>query len=135
MFGKINGLGGTKAADKTKKTAGAGPANGPRFADMLQAAEEAETPVTGQGGGTFAPAYAPLDTEARDARQASRDMLETLEDLAADMMTATPSQKAAQLQAMVDNMPAVEGLNPEQKKLMDELATRAAATLEKLKQK
>ena len=136
MFNKINGLGTTKGTDKTKKTGTATPTGGTSFAQMLEAAGQADTEGNHDAlKAPFVPAYVPIAPEELTPREAGKKMLTTLEDLAADMMTATPGQSAAHLQNLLDNLPPVDTLTPEQKKVWDELATRAATTLEKLKQK
>lgn len=136
MIVKLDGLGALKAADKAKAKPRAGGVGGPNFADLLdeaQAADEAAPAVIGGGIGV-AGGFVPLEEDdvPRDAQGQARELLKTLRDLAGEALGNEPAaavHRLAKLAADVDE----STLNAAQKQALDEVRTRAAVEVAKLK--
>lgn len=132
IFG-VNGPKGPAAADKAKakKTGGAG---GPSFASMLEEASHSDTAgETFSVGSVGVGAYVPLEDEMpRDAQGQARALLKTLKDLAEDAYAGEPTAAVGKLEALARDVDE-SGLNAQQKAALDEVRTRAAVEVAKLK--
>lgn|GEM_PF-7006073 len=132
MIDRINGPGGIKGPDKSKakrKT------DGPSFESFLEEAEGAGAPEQaaapmqmGLPGG-----YIPLEEYPQNPREQARELLKTLRELAGEALggenTAQSVEKLAAMAGEVDESTLTE----EQKKVLDEVKTRAAVEVAKLK--
>ena len=135
----IKGLGGVKLADKTKAKARTGAAGGPSFASLLEEAQAAEDASALESAAPLSlPAgYVPLEEEDPDAaprnpKQQAQELLKTLQTLAEDALSGSPTatlNRLEQLTAQIDE----SGLTQLQKDALDEARTRAAVEAAKLK--
>ncbi len=140
MIFDIKGLGGVKGADKTKAKSKTGAAGGPSFADMLDEAQAAggatgmESPVAGVMGGLgVAAGFVPIEDELpKDAQGQAREMLKTLKSLAEDALSGSPTATVSRLEALARDVDE-SALTAEQRKVLDEVKTRAAVEIAKLK--
>ncbi len=132
----IKGLGGIKGADKTKAKSKTGSVSGSSFADMLEEAQaadasEAMAPVAGNlpvtGG------FVPLEEDLpKDAQGQARELLKTLKGLAEDALSGSPTAAVDRLEQLAGSFDE-NALSAEQKKVLDEVRTRAAVEVAKLK--
>ena len=136
MVFDIKGLGGVKAADKTKAKPKTGQVGGPSFSDYLDEAQAtdgaADTPALATGMGV-AGGFVPLEDELpKDAQGQAREMLETLKSLAEDALSGSPTTTATRLEALAAQVDETS-LTEAQKQALDEVRTRAAVEVAKLK--
>lgn len=139
MIFDIKGLGGAKGVDKAKAKAKTSGVGGPSFADMLDEAQEAEatgmeSPVAGVIGGLAVPGgFTAIEEELpKDAQGQAREMLKTLRSLAEDALSGSPTSTVSRLEALAAEFDE-STLTPEQKKALDEVRTRAAVEVAKLR--
>jgi hypothetical protein len=130
---KITSTTGTKGADKSSKSSKPTDPNAPKFADLLDIEDVSPTAPVTTGGTPYAPII-PLEEE-EDEPTTGKQLLATLEDLAADVLTGTPTAQADKLEKLLANLPDYADKTPAQKQVLDELATRAATTLAQLRKK
>lgn len=138
MIFNIKGLGSAKGVDKTKAKTSTGATGGPSFAQMLEGAQHSEevatdAPVEAYTSG-FAGNYVPVDDEdfPKDAKGQAREMLKTLQNLAHDALSGSPTATVNRLEALAAEFDE-SNLSDEQKKALDEIRTRAAVEVAKLK--
>lgn len=133
----IKGLGGVKGADKTKAKAKVAGTGGPSFADILEEAQASEQNEPNAGlnsgmGGSSTP-YVPFEEDVpKDAQGQAREMLKTLRSLAEDALSGSPTATVGRLEALAANVDE-STLTAEQKQALDEVRTRAAVEVAKLK--
>jgi enamine deaminase RidA (YjgF/YER057c/UK114 family) len=136
MVFDIKGLGGIKGADKTKAKAKVSATGGPSFSEFLDEAQSAETPAEQaplSGGLGVAGGFVPLEDELpKDARGQAREMLKTLQSLAEDALSGSPTSAVGKLEALAASVDETN-LTEEQKRALDEVRTRAAVEVAKLK--
>ena len=140
MIFDIKSLGGLKGADKTKAKGKTTSVGGPSFADMLDEAQEAdgatgmESPVAGVIGGLGVQGgFAAIEDELpKDAKGQAREMLKTLKSLAEDALSGSPTATVGRLEALAAEFDE-STLTAEQKKALDEVRTRAAVEVAKLR--
>lgn len=139
MF-KIDTTGAIKATDKAKQKARTTAAGGPSFADMLEDAQQVESPAQTTpivSTGALAAGFIPLENEddlPKDTHGQARSLLQTLKDLASDALSGTPTAALPQLQALAEAQGIDEStLSPTQKTALNEARTRAAVEAAKLK--
>lgn len=136
MIFKIDGPGGPKGVDKAKAKKPAGSVGGPSFADLLGEAQDIDaaeqTPVT--GGPALAGGYVPVEEDLpRDAQGQARELLKTMRALASDALGGeNPAAAVQRLDALVGSVDE-STLTAEQKQVLDEVKTRAAVEVAKLK--
>lgn len=134
----IKGFGGIKGADKTKAKSKTSGVDGPSFAEFLENAQDAETTEDNAGlnggmGGGLAGGYVPFEEEVpKDAQGQAREMLKTLRSLAEDALSGSPTATVGRLEALAANVDETN-LTEAQKKALDEVRTRAAVEVAKLK--
>ncbi len=136
MVFDIKGLGGVKSADKTKAKAKTGSVGGPRFADFLdeaQAADGAAEAAPVSGGMAVAGGFVAVEEDLpKDAQGQARELLKTLKGLAEDALGGSPTAAVGRLEQLAGSFDE-NSLSPEQKKVLDEVRTRAAVEVAKLK--
>ena len=136
MVFDIKGLGGVKGADKTKAKSKTSSVGGTSFADMLdeaQAADATETGAAVSGGMAVAGGFAPVEDDLpRDARGQARELLKTLKGLADDALAGSPTAAVGRLEELAGSFDEAS-LSADQKKVLDEVRTRAAVEVAKLK--
>ena len=140
MIFDIKSLGGLKATDKSKAKSKTSSVGGPSFADMLDEAQGAgeatgmESPVAGVMGGLGVPgAFTAIEEDLpKDAQGQAREMLKTLRSLAEDALSGSPTNTVTRLEALAAEFDE-SNLTAEQKKALDEVRTRAAVEVAKLK--
>lgn len=131
----IKGLGGIKAADKTKAKARAGAAGGTSFADLLEEAQavsgaEAATPTASSD---LAAGFLPLEDDLpQNPRQQAQELLKTLQALAEDALSGSPTHTVNRLEQLANSVDE-STLTAQQKDALDEARTRAAVEAAKLK--
>ena len=132
---EIKGLGGIKAADKTKAKARTGAAAGTSFADMLEEAQavsgaEAATPTASSD---VAAGFLPLEEDLpQSPRQQAQELMKTLKALAEDAFAGSPTHTVNRLEQLTNSLDDSQ-LTPQQKDALDEARTRAAVEAAKLK--
>lgn len=134
IFG-INGPKGPNATDKAKAKSKTGATGGPSFADLLdEASATGEAPATATATGVGLPVgYLPLeDDQPRDGKKQAQDLLKTLRELAEDALAGSPSAAVEKLEKLAGNVDESK-LSPQQKAVLDEVRTRAAVEVAKLK--
>lgn len=136
MIFDIKGLGGVKGADKTKAKAKTSGVGGPSFADFLDGAQETDAAATDAPvvGGLGLPAgFIPVEEDLpRDGKGQAQELLKTLHALAEDALSGSPTAAVDRLEAMAASVDE-SALNAEQKRVLDEVRTRAAVEVAKLK--
>lgn len=136
MIFKIDGTGGLKGVDKTKAKKPAGSVGGPSFADLLDEAQgvDAAEQAPVMGGPALAGGYVPIEEELpRDAKGQARELMKTLKDLAGSALGGeSPAAAVQRLDALAAGVDE-SLLTPEQKRVLDEVKTRAAVEVAKLK--
>lgn len=140
MIFDIKSLGGLKATEKSKAKSKTSNVGGPSFADMLdeaQGVDEAsgmESPVSGVIGGLGVPAgFTAIEEDLpKDAKGQAQEMLKTLRSLAEDALSGSPTATVSRLEALAAEFDE-STLTAEQKKVLDEVRTRAAVEVAKLK--
>lgn len=131
----IKGLGGIKAADKTKAKARAGAAGGVSFADLLDEAQavsgaEATSPTASSD---LAAGYLPIEDDLpQNPRQQAQELLKTLQALAEDALSGSPTHTVNRLEQLANSVDE-STLTVQQKDALDEARTRAAVEAAKLK--
>ncbi|MFZ2587706.1 MAG: flagellar assembly protein FliX [Alphaproteobacteria bacterium] len=133
-------VGGPAAAQgPDKKKAVTRPHGGTAFASLLDAASETDDAAPASSSG-FANAYVPLDglesdtPHPRNARDQAKDLLDTLQNLAEDILAGQPSSAAAKLEAALGvDVTDMANLSAQAKQVMDEISTRAAVAAAKMK--
>lgn len=130
----VNGPKGPGAVDKAKAKARTGAAGGANFADYLEAAQGADeaAPVVGTGGvgvGGFIPVEEDLP---RDAQGQARELLKSLKALAEDALEGSPTAAVGRLEQLAGSVDE-RGLSSAQKQVLDEVRTRAAVEVAKLR--
>jgi hypothetical protein len=136
MVFNIKGLGGVKDADKTKAKSKTGAAGGPSFSAYLDEAQGADdaseaSPVnTGMG---VASGFVPIEEDLpKDARGQAQEMMKTLKSLTEDALSGSPTSAAGRLEALAAQVDETN-LTEDQKRALDEVRTRAAVEVAKLK--
>lgn len=134
MIFSVNGPKGPAATDKAKAKTRATSTGGANFADYLEAASHtdesaAAAPAAGVGLGGFIPVEEDLP---RDAQGQARELLKTLKALAEDAFAGSSTAAVGRLEQLAGNVDE-SGLNAAQKQALDEVRTRAAVEVEKLK--
>lgn len=136
MVFDIKGLGGVKGADKAKAKAKSGGVGGPSFADLLdeaQGTEAADTAAPVVGGLGLPAGFIPIEEDLpRDAKGQARELLKTLQGLAEDALSGSPTAAVGRLEALAADVDET-ALTAEQKRVLDEVRTRAAVEVAKLK--
>lgn len=132
---EIKGLGGIKAADKSKSKARTGAVGGASFADMLEEAQSVEsaaatTPVSSSD---LAAGYLPIEEDLpQNPRQQAQELMKTLKALAEDAFSGSPTHTVNRLEQLANGVDE-SSLTPQQKDALDEARTRAAVEAAKLK--
>jgi enamine deaminase RidA (YjgF/YER057c/UK114 family) len=131
----INAPKGPAAVDKAKAKPRAGGVSGANFADYLEAAQAGDeaAPVAVAGGvgvGGFIPVEEDLP---RDAQGQARELLKTLRALAEDALAGSPTAAVGRLEKLAGEMDS-SGMNEAQRAALDEVRTRAAVEVEKLRE-
>lgn len=137
---KVGGPATAQGPDKKKDVKR--PTGGPSFAHLLDdtsAASEASPTLRA----SFPQAYVPLEdateddlTHPRGAKRQARDLMDSLQTLAEDVLAGEPSQAAARLEAALQaEVTDLATLSPEAKQVFDELSTRAAVAAAKANSK
>lgn len=136
MVFDIKGLGGVKGADKAKAKSRTGSVGGPSFADLLdeaQAAGSASEAAPVSSGMTVAGGFVPVEEDLpKDAQGQARELLKTLKGLAEDALSGSPTAAVGRLEQLAGSFDE-NALSAEQKKVLDEVRTRAAVEVAKLK--
>lgn len=131
----INGPKGPRETDKAKAKSKTGATGGPSFADFLSEASAAgETAAAAPAAGVGVPVgYLPIEDDVpQNGRQQAQQLLKTLRELAEDALSGSPSAAVSKLEALASSVDESK-LNAEQKAVLDEVRTRAAVEVAKLK--
>lgn len=136
MVFNIKGLGGIKGADKAKakaKTSGTGGASFSEYLDEAQGADGASEAAPVSTGMGIAGGFVPIEEDLpKDAKGQAQEMLKTLKSLAEDALSGSPTATVGRLEALAANVDE-SNLTAEQKRALDEVRTRAAVEVAKLK--
>ena len=136
MVFDIKGLAGIKSADKTKAKAKTSAAGGPSFADFLGEAQEADAPQSQapvMGGMSLPAGFVPVEEDLpKDGKGQAQALVKSLKELAEDALSGSPTAAVGRLEALADNVDE-SALTSEQKRVLDEVRTRAAVEVAKLK--
>ncbi len=136
----VNGPKGPAATEKSKAKGRVGSVDGPSFASLLSAAEEAQStegaapqaPIAGLNLPTYVPANE--DEIARDTKGQTAQLLQNLRALADAALGGNSKAALGALQTLAEASATDEAsLNAEQKQVLAEARTRAAVEAEKLK--
>lgn len=139
MIFDIKGLGGVKASDKSKAKSKISNVDGALFADLLENAQATQQTPNEHGVVSdlgLPSGFIPVEDHLpRDAKGQAREMLKTLQSIAQDALSGAPVEATQRLQQLSEQSDAVpmQDLNDDQKRVLDELRTRAAVETAKLK--
>ena len=133
MIDRINGPGGIKGTDKAKAKR---KADGPSFDSFLHEAEAATEAAPNEAVASemgLAGGYIPLEEYPQNPREQARELLKTLRELAGEALGGeNPAQTVEKLSQMAEDMDTSQ-LTEEQKRALEEVKTRAAVEVAKLK--
>lgn len=143
MVQNITGAKPLTPAERKKALDKARAAGGPSFASMLEqagaageTAEAAPTSPAGAIGGQLSPILGDEENQPKSQQEQATVLVETLQGVAEDILSGSPTLAARKLNAYLNAAPA-EGapLSTEQQAALDEIKTRAAVTAAKLEEK
>lgn len=135
MIIPVNGPKGPAAADKAKAKTRTGATGGPRFADFLDAASQADAAEVAAPAASTAVVggFLPLEEDIpQDGRGQARELLKTLRSLAEDALSGSPTAAVTRLEQLAGSVDE-SSLNAAQKQVLDEVRTRAAVEVAKMR--
>lgn len=130
---KVTGPGGVKSTDKTKAKKKVDGPSFSSFLDQTTASSEVNN-VTAPASAFDSPVTLVDENIPKEPGKHSAYLLDQLAELEKDILSASPTEAAANLQKALDQLPQTHNLTPEQQAVMDEVQMRAAVELAKLTQ-